>query len=138
MHKMRCANYDRVDGYCPTCLAGYPPVAYDPSEQDEIIKIFVHMLRSATKDGGNKRARGEKPPWFHDVSHIRAIYSHLGKYTDLQLTDEDSGAHPLIHVAWRALAVAYQETYGFRPPAESGVYDEMEEQPADEQSSRAS
>ena len=90
---------------------------YDPSEQDVLSRVFTDMLRGVTKDGGTKRARGEKPGWYADPSHEAAIYSHLNKWKHGEVVDADSGAHPLIHLAWRALAIAYQETYGKRDPA---------------------
>lgn len=82
---------------------------YDPAEQTEILAIFSDMLKAATGDGGKKRAAGLKPSWKVDPSHLPAIFSHLNKYMHGELIDEDSGAHPLVHLAWRALAIAYQD-----------------------------
>lgn len=96
-------------GQCPLCLK---PVVYDASEQDVVMEVFAHMLRSATKDGGRKRAAGTKPPWWRDGGHRAAIFSHLNKYEHGERIDRDSGVHPFVHLAWRALAIAYQETYG--------------------------
>ena len=87
-----------------------PP--YDATEQDILIRVFSEMLRQPTKDGGKKRAAGLKPPWWRDPNHEKAIFSHLSKWMKGELKDEDSGAHPLVHVAWRCLAIAYQETEG--------------------------
>jgi hypothetical protein len=70
------------------------------------------MLGSVTKDGGKKRASGEKPPWWVDGSHEAAMFSHINKWKHGEKADKDSGAHPLVHLAWRALAIAYQETQG--------------------------
>ena len=92
------------------------PTQYDSSEQDVLIRVFSDMLWSVTKDGGRKRAAGEKPPWWRDQSHEAAIFSHLNKRKHGELTDPDSGVHPYVHLAWRALAIAYQETYGMRDP----------------------
>lgn len=94
-------------------------MSYDPKEQDIILEVFASLLRSATSDGGVKRARGEKPPWWIDPAHEPAIYSHLNKWKHGERVDKDSGAHPLVHLAWRALAIAYQETYGQVPPCET-------------------
>jgi hypothetical protein len=85
---------------------------YDRTEQDIVMEVFMAMLRHATKDGGEKRAQGIKPPWWRDESHEAAIWSHVNKWKHGEMKDKDSGAHPLIHLAWRALAIAYQETYG--------------------------
>ena len=92
-------------------------MSYDPTEQGIIEYIFSEMLRSCTKDGGVKRERGEKPPWWRDPSHEAAIFSHLRKWKAGEKKDADSGAHPLCHLAWRALAIAYQETAGQVDPA---------------------
>ena len=81
-------------------------------EQAEVLGWFTHMLTSATADGGRKRAKGEKPSWKVDPEHEPAIYSHLHKWKHGIKVDPDSGAHPLVHLAWRALAIAWQETYG--------------------------
>lgn len=108
----RCGGVnDHVDN-CPEVAQQ----AYDPTEQDVILAEFMAQLKLATKDGGAKRARGEKPPWWRDRGHIAAIYSHWAKWLRGELVDNDSGAHPLVHLAWRALAVAVQETKGMVDP----------------------
>ena len=86
--------------------------AYSESEQEVILQIFKNMLQEVTKDGGKKRAAGLKAPWWMDDQHEAGMFSHLGKWKQKVLVDKDSGAHPLVHLAWRALALAYQETYG--------------------------
>jgi hypothetical protein len=93
-------------------------MAYDASEQDLLLRVFTELLRRVTQDGGNKRARGEKPPWWCDPSHEAAIFSHLSKWKHGERVDKDSGAHPLVHLAWRALAIAQQETVGYVDPAQ--------------------
>jgi hypothetical protein len=90
---------------------------YDASEQDVLIGAFVTMLRSVTKDGGRKRAAGLKPPWWRDPDHEKAIWSHVNKWKHGEKVDKDSGVHPLVHLAWRALAIAWQETQGQVDPA---------------------
>ena len=90
---------------------------YDASEQDVVITTFAKMLWLVTKDGGKKRASGLKPPWYEDQAHEPAIFSHLNKWKHGERRDPDSGSHPLVHLAWRALAIAYQETYGQVDPA---------------------
>lgn len=85
---------------------------YDPSEQDEIIETFAEMLRAVTADGGRKRQAGEKPSWKVDPGHEKGLFSHLYKWKAGELVDPDSGAHPLVHMAWRALAIAWQEVTG--------------------------
>lgn len=93
-------------------------IQYDPKEQDTVIEAFTELLRAVTRDGGRKRAAGEKPPWFADDGHTRALYSHLYKWAGRrERVDPDSGAHPLVHLAWRALAIAYRETVGSVDPA---------------------
>jgi len=82
------------------------------AEQTEIIGTFAHLLRGPTADGGVKRERAEKPLWKVDPDHAAAMYRHLGRWELGEKKDPDSGAHPLVHVAWRALALAYQETEG--------------------------
>lgn len=79
-------------------------------EQTEILDTFLGMLRSVTADGGRKRAAGLKPSWKVDTSHEAAIFSHLNKWKHGEKVDPDSGAHPLVHLAWRALAIAWQES----------------------------
>ena len=81
-------------------------------EREGVINSFTKMLRAVTGDGSKKRQAGEKPPWWNDDSHEGAIFSHITKWKRGEKVDKDSGAHPLVHAAWRALAIAYQETYG--------------------------
>lgn len=85
--------------------------AWTPSEPDEIIAEFTAMLRLATGDGATKRRAGDKPSWKVDQSHEGAIWSHVTKWKRGELVDPDSGAHPLVHAAWRCLAIAWQETH---------------------------
>jgi len=92
-------------------------MSYDASEQGLVNEVFKALLASATGDGGKKRAAGLKPPWWRDPAHEAAIFSHLNKWKRGETVDPDSGAHTLVHFAWRALAIAYQETYGKVDPA---------------------
>ena len=94
----------------------FDPTVVPVTEQDDIIKTFTRMLREVTADGGRKRAARLKPPWWNDLSHEAAIFSHLSKWKHGVRKDHDSGSHPLVHLAWRALAVAWQETHGYTNP----------------------
>lgn len=96
-------------------------MSYDDTEQDVLMHVFMRMLWAATGDGGEKRAKGEKPPWWRDESHEAAMFSHLNKWKHGELRDADSGAHPLVHLAWRALAIAWQETHGKVDPEHPSV-----------------
>lgn len=110
-------------------------VTYNPDEQRIVLTTFVRMLGAATKDGGRKRKAGTKPPWWKDGDHYRGLESHLAKWRDGESIDADSGAHTLVHAAWRCLAIAYQETYGWVPPAVDGelrvsrVHEEVDTDP---------
>ena len=86
-------------------------------ERAVVLAEFHNMLAAATGDGSRKRQRGEKPPWWKDESHEAAIFSHLNKWKHGEKKDKDSGEHPLVHLAWRALAIAYQETHGKVDPS---------------------
>ena len=77
------------------------------AEQCEVLGTFNEMLSAATGDGGAKRAAGTKPSWKVDTSHKAAAWRHLDPARERY--DEDSGAHKLVHAAWRLLAVAWQE-----------------------------
>jgi hypothetical protein len=79
-------------------------------ERADVLRRFAGELSKATGDGSKKRQTGEKPPWYADDSHEAAIHSHLAKWKRGELVDPDSGAHPLVHVAWRCLAIACRET----------------------------
>ena len=91
-------------------------------EQADLLRAFTDMLAVVSRDGGLKRARGEKPPWWCDPSHEPAIFSHLSNWKHGGVRDKDSGAHPLVHLAWRALAIAYQETAGRVDPARPAMH----------------
>jgi hypothetical protein len=95
-----------------------PPNTTD--EVADIIMYFATMLLKPTGDGSKKLQRGEKPSWKVDRSHEAAIFSHLMKWKKGEKVDPDSGAHPLVHAAWRCLAIAWQEMnnmHGARRPA---------------------
>ena len=80
------------------------------NEQDDLLQRFTEELRRPTRDGAKKRGLKEKPPWYIDEAHEAAIFSHLTKWKKGELVDPDSGAHPLVHAAWRCLAIACKET----------------------------
>lgn len=79
-------------------------------ERADVLDRFAVELTKATGDGSKKRQSGEKPPWYVDKSHEAAIFSHIMKWKKGELVDPDSGAHPLVHAAWRCLAIACQES----------------------------
>lgn len=79
------------------------------AERADVLARFSEELAKATGDGSKKRKAGTKPPWYIDQSHEGAIFSHLTKWKRGEKVDPDSGAHPLVHLAWRALAIACQE-----------------------------
>jgi len=93
--------------------------SYDPSEQGEILDLFREMLAAVIADGGRKRNRGEKPSWKVDLSHEAAIFSHLNRWKHGEKEDPDSGQHPLVHLACRALMIAWQEGH----PSPMGLSD---------------
>lgn len=78
-------------------------------ERSDLLYRFTQELAKASGDGSKKRAAGTKPPWYEDPSHEAAIFSHLNKWKHGETIDPDSGTHPLVHLAWRALAIACQE-----------------------------
>ena len=80
------------------------------TEQAEVTALFAEMLAACSKDGGKKLAAGEKVSWKIDQTHEAGLFSHLNKWKHGELIDPDSGAHPLTHLAWRALAIAWQES----------------------------
>jgi hypothetical protein len=79
-------------------------------ERADILARFTAELAKVTGDGSKKRAAGEKPPWYLDDSHEAAVFSHLMKWKRGEVVDQDSGAHTLVHGAWRLLAIALRET----------------------------
>lgn len=80
------------------------------AERADVLGRFMAELMKATGDGSAKRQRGEKPPWYEDTSHKAAAYRHLKRWERGEQEDKDSGAHPLVHAAWRLLAIACTET----------------------------
>ncbi len=86
------------------------------SEAETALAVFAELLRGPTTDGAQKRAAGLKPPWWADASHEAALFRHLARWKGGEDRDPDSGAHPLVHLAWRALAIAYRERVGAVPP----------------------
>jgi hypothetical protein len=85
------------------------------SEREDVLNRFMEELKKATGDGSEKRQAGLKPSWAVDPSHKAALFSHLYKWSKGEKYDGHSGAHPLVHLAWRALAIACQES-GNVPP----------------------
>lgn len=79
------------------------------NEAKDLQARFFEELKKCTADGQHKRKTG-KPPWYVDPGHEAAMYRHLDVYEAGEKFDPDSGAHPLVAVAWRALAIACTET----------------------------
>ena len=102
-------------GNCLGCKKDQPL-----TEVEDVLARFMVELRKPTGDGAQKRSRNEKPPWYLDKTHEGALYSHLMKWKRGETVDPDSGAHPLVHAAWRLLAIACQET-GNIPGDEGGI-----------------
>lgn len=77
-------------------------------EAEDILQRYARHLELVTADGQRKRAGGRKPPWWReDVGvHAAALFRHLARWQRRELVDPDSGGHALVHVAWRALAIA--------------------------------
>jgi hypothetical protein len=92
--------------------------SYWAEERRDLLNRFSEELSKASGDGSRKRQRGEKPPWYEDDSHEGAIFSHLTKWKRGELRDPDSGTHPLVHAAWRCLAIACQELGNVPVPGE--------------------
>ena len=84
---------------------------YDPTEQDEIIEMFTDLLRLPTQDGGKKRRAKVKVNWKVDPGHLPGLFSHLDEYFHGRLVDKDSKTHPMVHAAWRCLALALQDIH---------------------------
>lgn len=80
-------------------------------EQNEIIGAFAELLAGPTGDGARKRAAGLKAHWKVDAGHYAAAARHWDRWLAGETVDPDSGCHPLVHTAWRCLAIAYQETH---------------------------
>jgi hypothetical protein len=102
-----------IDPHCTEC-------ADWADERADVLGRFAEELAKATGDGSRKRQTGQKPPWYEDESHEGAIFSHLTKWKRGELVDPDSGAHPLVHLAWRALAIACREV-GNTPASKSSI-----------------
>lgn len=85
------------------------------AERLDIQNRFTSQLAKATADGSKKRQKGSKRPWWKDESHYERAMAHIKRYEEGETRDKDSGAHPLIHAAWRLLAIACTET-GNTPP----------------------
>lgn len=77
-------------------------------EVKDLHSRFLEELAKASGDGAIKRQTG-KPVWYLDDEHEAAIFSHITKWKRGELVDPDSGAHPLVHAAWRCLAIACRE-----------------------------
>jgi hypothetical protein len=79
------------------------------AETDHILHVFHVLLTGPTGDGKTKRDAGLKEHWSTDPTHEGAAQRHIDRWLEGETIDPDSGCHPLVHAAWRLLAVAYQE-----------------------------
>lgn len=92
---------------------GYGAEGRMTDEATEILACFAELLRPVIADGARKR---EAHAWQTTPSerHWKAFFRHYMRWVNGERVDPDSGAHPLVHVAFRALAIAWQETAGRR------------------------
>ena len=81
------------------------------NEIDAFMEYADHALRKVMGDGATKRAAGLKPIWKED-KHVPSFRRHVARWELGEKEDVDSGAHPLVHAACRALMIAWQETRG--------------------------
>jgi hypothetical protein len=95
-------------------ISDLTPPTNPAEERDEVLFEFCILLGDVTRDGSSKRQAGQKPSWKVDPSHMAAVFSHLKKYFAGEIKDPDSGQHPLVHAAWRLLAIAWQDKYSYR------------------------
>lgn len=79
-------------------------------EVQDVLKRFNKELLSVSQDGSNKRQKGLKAVWWQDISHFDRATGHIERWLDGEMADKDSGKHPLVHAAWRLLAIACSET----------------------------
>jgi hypothetical protein len=96
------------------------------AERADILERFSRALSRASGDGSVKRAGGTKPPWYF-VSHEAQVFSHIAKWKRGERVDPDSGVHPLVHAAWRCLALACLETGDVPEFAKGGTRGEVVE-----------
>jgi len=90
----------------------YAPPECPRCERTTVNLVMAKMLRACTGDGSSKRQKGIKPAWYDDPTHEAAIFSHMRRWKSGEKRDPDSGAHPMTHVGWRSLAIAYMEING--------------------------
>lgn len=76
----------------------------------EFLQEANALLAWPTVEGAKKRTGTDRPVWQEDPDHYAAMRRHLARYDAGEKFDADSGCHALVHVAWRCLALAYQET----------------------------
>ncbi len=82
----------------------------DPElEAQDTMRTLSSLMMPVVMDGARKRFAGTKVHWLRDYTHVSALYRHLRRWENGELVDKDSGAHPLIHVAVRALMQAGRE-----------------------------
>ncbi len=76
---------------------------------EQALRDLTALMLPVLLDGARKRAAGAKVHWRRDGGHLPALYRHLRRWETGERVDPDSGAHPLVHVAVRALMLAAQE-----------------------------
>jgi predicted secreted Zn-dependent protease len=79
-----------------------------PQEVIETFDELACMMIPVLMDGWRKRSAGTKPHWKQD-KHYRSMMRHIYRYNSGELVDKDSGCHPLVHTAVRAMMIAGQE-----------------------------
>lgn len=68
-----------------------------PSEFDDVILVLMNGAKKYEPKGWEKGIKFEKE------ANLASIKRHISDYRQDKLADEESGLHPLLHVACRAL-----------------------------------
>jgi len=87
------------------------------TECEVLLAVCVRLLREVIDDGGSSGKVNSRAPWWQRAEHEEKLFTHLAEWKRGVVRDGDSHAHPLVHVAARALMLAYQATRGRVDPA---------------------
>ena len=90
------------------------------NERESIFEMFAFALlelERITDNGGQKHGYGswkdKDNPSLQHVANCNSMFHHLAdSFADIK-EDKDSGLHPCLHLAWRALAMYEREVRGY-------------------------
>ena len=80
-----------------------------PIDFDEVKEAINNVTKMGSKKHGINTWLDPANKSLQHISNHNSMFHHLSESFTGKIKDDESGIHPLIHLAWRALAEYYRQ-----------------------------